>query len=79
MQTSLLTESAPEGARDFIVEAHRSGASLFGAAIAPVKGKDGQPMRFATMNEAQRQATKWNRGLASPNVCYVARYLPEGR
>lgn len=75
--TSLFAAAAEE--RPFVVEAHRSASSMFGAASELVKGPDGRPMRFATLREARAQATKWNASLVTKNVCYVARPSQEGR
>jgi hypothetical protein len=76
---TLFGAATPSEEWPFVVEAHRGAGSMFGAAVALVKGKDGQPMRFATMADAEAQAKKWNRGLVTANVYYVARYLGEGR
>jgi hypothetical protein len=51
----------------YLIEAVRSGASMFGAAKGLAKGLDGEPKEFPTRKEAQAYCDKYN---GNPNVRY---------
>lgn len=54
------------------ITAHRSAASIFGAARAPLKS-DGQIRTFASHAEACTEAERLNAGNRSGNVWYTVR------
>src|SRR5208282_3764334 len=47
----------------FIIMAHRSARSMLGSAASPCKGLDGNVLEFATREEAEREATKYQMGI----------------
>lgn len=55
----------------WIIMAHRSAASMFGEAHAPVTHK-GNVVTFATEAEAREAARHWNENLKTMNVHYTA-------
>lgn len=55
----------------FYIMAHRSSASVMGAASAPMRD-NGAVRYFATIEAAREEAARLNRECASPNVHYVA-------
>lgn len=55
----------------YVIYAHRSAASVMGAAVALVK-KDGIVETFESLEDARKQATTYNGNCLSPNVRYVA-------
>lgn len=54
----------------FIIIAKRSGYSVFGAATAPCKGKDGNIQYFETREDAETKATEYNSRITGGNVHY---------
>ena len=61
----------------FIIMAHRSARSMLGSAASPCKGLDGNVLEFATREEAEREATKYQMGIHGPNVWYTVLECPE--
>lgn len=58
----------------FVVMAHRSAASSFGAATAPCK-ENREVVVYATEAEAQAMADKFNERILTPNVHYTVEPL----
>lgn len=56
----------------FAILARRSGDSIFGAAEALCKGKDGEVVTYETFEDADAAATLLNDRVSSPNVSYRA-------
>jgi hypothetical protein len=54
----------------YAILAHRSSLSVCGAASALCKGKDGEPMIFDELAQADDQTKKYNETCASRNVSY---------
>jgi hypothetical protein len=59
------------------ITAHRLAASVFGPGCAPLKGRDGHPMLFASYDDAKAEAARLNAQVVSPNVHYVADPSPQ--
>jgi hypothetical protein len=55
----------------FVVMAYRSSTSALGYAAAPCKS-EGKVLLFATLEEAEAQASLWNDKIKSKNVRYRA-------
>jgi hypothetical protein len=55
----------------WVVLAHRTASSMFGAACDPVR-KGGGVLYFETSAKAEQAARRYNRAVVSPNVFYVA-------
>lgn len=69
----LAAEAQARAERPFGIEAHRTGGSVFGAATAWVKDRDGQPERYESLEAAEAEAERLNRAIVSPHVYYVAK------
>lgn len=52
--------------------ATRLPSSVFGPGRAHLKGGDGQPQVFASLEDAVREADRLNGSLRTPNVFYTA-------
>ena len=61
----------------FIIMAHRSARSIFGAGDRPCKDIDGKVLEFATREETESEATKYQMGIHGPNVWYIVLECPE--
>lgn len=55
--------------------AHRTSASIFGAARSPLK-HNGEPMTWPTKEAADTECERLNRAVATPNVYYVVEEVP---
>lgn len=60
----------------FHIIAHRSPLSVAGPGRAPLKGRDGRPLPFATYEDALAEAKRLNRETRSPHVHYTADPYP---
>lgn len=69
--------AAASSENPFGIEANRGGGSMFGAASAWLKGRDGEVQRFPTLEKAREEADRLNKSLTTSNVWYVAKPFAE--
>lgn len=62
-------DDIPRGA--YYILAHRSAASVMGAAVAPAKNSLGGVLWYTDHDAASAEANSWNRTMVSRNVHYT--------